>query len=117
MPRPDRAAAVRLIVCLGIVSLFADMVYEGARSVLGPFLQNLGATAAQVGIVAGFGEMVAAGLRLFSGRLADRTRAYWPLTFLGYGLTVVAVPLLALTLNWPMAAVLVIAERTGKSLR
>jgi MFS family permease len=93
------------------------MVYEGARSVLGPLLQNLGATATEVGIIAGFGEMVAAGLRFFSGRLADRSRAYWSLTILGYGLTAVAVPLLAFALNWPMAAALIIAERTGKSLR
>jgi hypothetical protein len=112
-----RSSALRFIVCLGIVSLFADMVYEGARSVLGPFLQNLGATAAEVGFIAGFGEMIAAGLRFFSGRLADRSRAYWSLTILGYGLTAVAVPLLAFALNWPMAAALVIAERTGKSLR
>jgi hypothetical protein len=41
-----RASAVRFIVCLGLVSLFADMTYEGARSVIGPFLQNLGASAA-----------------------------------------------------------------------
>ena len=113
----DRSHALRFIVCLGIVSLFADMVYEGARSVLGPYLQNLGASAAEVGFIAGFGEMIAAGLRFYSGRLADRSRAYWPLTTLGYGLTAVAVPLLAFALNWPMAAALVIAERTGKSLR
>jgi hypothetical protein len=112
-----RSHALRFIVCLGIVSLFADMVYEGARSVLGPLLQNLGATSTEVGVIAGFGEMMAAGLRFFSGRLADRSRAYWSLTILGYALTAVSVPLLAFALNWPMAAALVIAERTGKSLR
>jgi MFS family permease len=117
MPRSARSSAVRFIVCMGVVSLFADMVYEGARSVLGPFLQNLGATAAEVGFTAGFGEMMAAGLRFFSGRMADRTGAYWRLTILGYALTVVSVPLLAFALNWPMAAALIIAERTGKSLR
>ena len=112
-----RSSAVRFIVCLGVVSLFADMTYEGARSVLGPFLQNLGANAAEVGFIAGFGEMLGAGLRFFSGRLADRSRAYWTLTILGYALTVVSVPLLALALNWPMAAALIVAERAGKSLR
>ena len=112
-----RSSAVRFIVCLGLVSLFADMTYEGARSVIGPFLQNLGASAALVGVIAGFGEMLAASLRLFSGRLADRTRAYWTITFLGYGLTLVAVPLLAFAGNWQLAALLIIAERTGKSLR
>jgi len=110
-------APLRFIVCLGLVSLFADMTYEGARSVIGPFLQNLGASAALVGFIAGFGEMLAASLRLFSGRLADRTRAYWTITFLGYALTLVAVPLLAFAGNWQLAALLVIAERTGKSLR
>jgi MFS family permease len=113
----QRQAAIRFIVFLGVVSLFADMTYEGSRSILGPFLQNLGANAAEVGIIAGFGEMVAAGLRFFSGRLADRSRAYWTLTFLGYGLSVVSVPLLAFAMGWPMAAALIVAERTGKSLR
>jgi MFS family permease len=111
------SVALRFIVCLGVVSLFADMTYEGARSVLGPFLQNLGANAAQVGFIAGLGEMLAAGLRFFSGRLADRSRAYWTLTILGYALTVVSVPLLAFALNFPMAAALIVAERAGKSLR
>ncbi len=112
-----RSSALRFIFCLGVVSLFADMTYEGARSILGPFLQNLGANAAEVGFIAGFGEMLAAGLRFFSGRLADRSRAYWILTILGYALTVVSVPLLAFALNWPMAAALIVAERAGKSLR
>ncbi|MGA2270346.1 MAG: MFS transporter [Bryobacteraceae bacterium] len=116
-PQSQRAYAIRFIVCLGLVSLFADMTYEGARSIIGPFLKDLGASAALVGLIAGFGEMLAASLRLFSGRLADRTRAYWTITILGYTLTLVAVPLLAFAGNWPMAALLVIAERTGKSLR
>ncbi len=112
-----RSSAVRFIVCLGIVSLFADITYEGARSVIGPLLKDLGASATQVGIVAGLGEMLAASLRLFSGRLADRTRAYWTITFLGYGVNLIAVPLLAFAGNWWMAAILVAAERTGKSFR
>jgi MFS family permease len=116
-PRGERATALRFIVFLGVVSLFADMTYEGARSLIGPFLQNLGASAAQVGLIAGFGELVATGLRFFSGRLVDRTRAYWTLTILGYALTATAVPLMALAGNWWIAALLVVAERTGKGLR
>jgi MFS family permease len=112
-----RASAVRLIVLFGVVSLFADMTYEGARSLIGPFLLTLGANAAQVGLIAGFGEMVATALRFFSGRMVDRTRAYWALTILGYVLTAAAVPLMAFAGNWWMAALLVVAERTGKGLR
>src|ERR1035441_8930800 len=89
--RQERAAALRFIVCLGIVSLFADMTYEGAASIVGPFLKDLGASGAQVGIIAGFGEMVAASLRYFSGRFVDRTRAYWGMAILGYFMNVVVV--------------------------
>ena len=113
----ERRHAVRFIVFLGVVSLFADMTYEGARGIVGPLLQNLGANAAQVGIVVGFGEMVAASLRFFSGNLVDRTRAYWLVAFLGYFMNLVAIPTLAFAGNWPLAALLVIAERTGKGLR
>ncbi|HEY2846141.1 MAG TPA: MFS transporter [Bryobacteraceae bacterium] len=108
---------MRFIVCLGIVSMFADITYEGARSVLGPFLSNLGASATQVGVIAGIGEMLAASLRFFSGRFADRTRSYWAITICGYGVNLIAVPALAFAGNWWMAALLVALERTGKSIR
>lgn len=120
LPSPsssNRSSAIRFIVCLGIVSLFADMTYEGARSVIGPFLQNLGASAAQVGLIAGIGEMIGASLRFFSGRLADKTRAYWPITFIGYGVNILAVPALAFAGNWQVAALLVALERLSKSIR
>ena len=117
MKSRTRTNAFRFIIALGFVSLFADMTYEGARSVIGPFLKELGASATQVGIIAGAGEMIAASLRLFTGRLADRTRAYWILTGSGYFLNLAAVPLLALAGNWQLAALLIIAERTGKALR
>ena len=113
----ERKVAFRFIVCLGFVSLFADMTYEGAHSVIGPLLKDLGASATQVGIIAGLGEMIAASLRFFSGKLADRTRAYWTITTLGYFLNLVVVPGLAFAGSWQAAALLVVAERTGKSLR
>ena len=114
---PKRAASLRFIVCLGIVSLFADMTYEGAHSIIGPYLKDLGATALQVALIAGLGEMLGASLRFFSGRFADRSRAYWTITFSGYAMNVIAVPALALASNWQLAAILIIAERTGKALR
>jgi MFS family permease len=115
--KQERAAAFRFIVCLGFVSLFADMTYEGAHSVIGPLLKDLGASATLVGVIAGLGEMIAASLRFFSGKLADKTRAYWTITTLGYFLNLVVVPGLAFVGSWEAAALLIIAERTGKSLR
>ena len=93
------------------------MTYEGAHSIIGPYLKDLGATALQVALIAGIGEMLGASLRFFSGRFADRTRAYWAITFAGYVMNVIAVPALAFAGNWTVAAALIIAERTGKALR
>ena len=104
------------IILLGIVSLFGDIVYQGARSVTGPYLATLGATASIVGLVAGIGEFVGFALRLASGYLADRTKAYWLFTFIGYGL-LLSIPLLAFAGNWQLAALFIILERVGKAIR
>lgn len=108
---------LRFILVFGVVSLFADLTYEGARSVSGPFLGLLGAGAATVGVVAGLGELVGYGLRLFSGWAADRTERYWLITLAGYAVNLLAVPFLALAGSWQLAAVLLISERAGKGLR
>jgi len=113
----DRRSAFRFIVCLGIVSLFADMTYEGADAIRGPYLKSLGATAFQVGFISGLGEMLAASLRFFSGRLADRTHAYWAIAILGYSVNVIAIPALAFASTWQVATMLVVLERTGKAIR
>jgi len=112
-----RREAVRFIVMLGVVSLFGDMTYESARSITGPFLATLGASATVVGVVAGLGELVGYAARLGSGWLGDRTGRYWAVTILGYGLNLFAVPALALAGSWELAAVLVVAERMGRAIR
>lgn len=109
--------AVRLIVCLGLVSLFADVTYEGARSISGPFLATLGASGTTVGLIAGTGELIAYGLRYLSGVLADRTRRYWTILFIGYGVNLAAVPLLALANNWQLAAFLLIMSGSENGSR
>ncbi len=109
--------ALRFVVLIGVVSLFADMTYEGARSINGPFLAILGASGTIVGVVSGLGELIGYTLRLVSGYFSDKTRGYWAFTFLGYGVNLIAVPLLALAGNWEIAAALMIAERIGKGIR
>ncbi|MGH7736644.1 MAG: MFS transporter [Candidatus Tyrphobacter sp.] len=107
----------RFVFTLGIVSLFADMTYEGGRSIAGPFLAHLGATGLIVGFVAGFGELVGFGLRVASGAAADRTRRYWTIAIVGYAINVLAVPALALARTWPVAGALFIGERFGRGVR
>jgi MFS family permease len=112
-----RATAWRFIILVGVVSLFSDMTYEGARSITGPFLGMLNASATVVGIVAGLGEFIGYALRLVSGYLTDRLGKYWAITFVGYALNLFAVPLLALAGNWEFAALLILTERMGKAIR
>jgi len=115
--RLSRRTALKFVILLGVVSLFADATYEGARSIAGPYLAVLGASAAIVGIVSGFGELVGYGLRSLFGYISDRTGKYWTMTILGYALNLLAVPLLALAGRWEIAAFLMIAERMGKAIR
>jgi MFS family permease len=109
--------AFRFVLIIGMVNFFADMTYEGARANIGPFLGSLGASATIIGFVAGCGELVGYGLRSISGYLADKTHRYWLFAFAGYTVNMLAVPALALAGNWPVAAALVVAERTGRAIR
>jgi MFS family permease len=114
--RNPRRRAYQFILMMGVVSLFGDITYEGARSATGPFLYTLGASAAAVGLVAGLGEFLGYALRLISGHWADRTGRYWVFAFIGYGL-ILAIPLLALAGVWQVAALFIVAERMGKAIR
>lgn len=117
MNRKTANNALRLVILLGLVSLFSDMTYEAARSINGPFLKFLGANARVVGITAGLGELFGYGLRFLSGYLADRTKKYWTIMIAGYLLNLFSVPLLALAGYWQVAVLLMIGERIGKALR
>ncbi len=112
-----RSAAAGLVAVFGLVSLFADVTYEGARAIIGPYLALLGASSLAVGASSGLGEFFGYSLRLLTGLLADRTRRYWAWTFLGYALNLGAVPALALAGSWEWAAALVVLERVGKAVR
>ncbi|HVB46290.1 MAG TPA: MFS transporter [Streptosporangiaceae bacterium] len=109
--------ALRFVLMVGVMSFFADFTYEGSRSVIGPYLGTLGAGALAISVISGLGEFLGYGLRLFSGRGADRTGRYWPITISGYVVQMAAVPLLALAGTWQVAALLIIAERVGKATR
>jgi MFS family permease len=112
-----KSRALKFVVLIGVVSFFADFAYEGARSITGPYLAILGASATLIGFIAGLGELLGYGLRLVSGRLSERTGEFWPITLFGYVVQMSAVPLLALAPNWRIAGLLIVVERIGKAIR
>lgn len=111
-----KRSAYTIILLLGLVSLFGDIVYEGARSINGPYLKLLTVNAVTLGIITGVGEFLGYALRLVSGYLSDKRKSYWLFTFLGYGL-LVSMPLLSLAGIWQIAALFIITERVGKAIR
>ncbi len=117
MPPRNCLSPKRFVLSFGLVSLLADMVYEGARSITGPYLATFGASALTVGLITGVGEAVALVFRLVSGPLSDRTGRYWTLSITGYAMTIIAVPCLAVAGALWQAAGLIIGERFGKAVR
>ncbi|MGN6515481.1 MAG: MFS transporter [Rhizomicrobium sp.] len=113
----DKRSGLLFILAFGVVSFFADMADEGMRSSTGPFLALLGASGTAVGIIAGAGELFGYLLRAASGRIAEKTRAYWPMTLAGYILQMAVIPLLGLSGNWQIAAIVIVLERAGKAIR
>lgn len=109
--------ALKFVVLLGFVSLFADMTYEGARSITGQYLALLGATGTIVGFISGIGQLLGYGVRLLAGYISDKTGRYWLIASLGYLINLLAVPLLGLANHWEVAALLMIIERLGKGIR
>jgi len=109
--------AFRFVILIGIVNLFADITYEGGATINGPFLGLLGASGAAISIIAGLGEFLGYALRPVAGYIADSTKKYWIITFVGYVINLLAVPAMALASNYYIAALLIIAERIGRALR
>ncbi len=111
-----------MVVGLGLVSLTADMVADGGKSLYGPLLGSLGASALVVGLVTGAAEAASLILRLVAGPLADRGGNHWRWTIAGYALTSACIPLLAISpfvggAGLAVASALIIVERVGKAVR
>lgn len=114
---PNRIGPLRFVLVFGLVSGLGDFVYEGARSIVGPYLATFGASAALVGVITGVGEAVALVFRLFTGRISDRTGRHWAISITGYAITMISVPLLAVGGPLWLACVFIIGERFGKAVR
>ncbi|HOR42174.1 MAG TPA: MFS transporter [Atribacterota bacterium] len=100
-----------------MVSLFADMNYEGGRSVVGQYLVFLGTSAFALGFAAGMGEFVGYALRFISGTIADKTKKYWIIIIVGYIVQLCSLPMIGLLTSWKLAIVFIFLERVGKAIR
>src|SRR3954465_11316832 len=107
----------RNVYLFGATSFLNDTASEMAYWILPAFLRGIGAGPAQLGIIEGIAESVAAGMQLISERLADRFSRRKPLVVAGYAVANFAKPFLALTSQWWQVLLIRFADRSSKGLR
>lgn len=117
--RSSRKKALTFLLLLGIISLLSDFTHEGARSIYGPYLSLLGVSAFVVSFTSGLGEFIGQSLRIVTGFIADKTKKYWTMMFIGYALNLLVIPLLMFVQPsiWQVAIILILLERVGKGIR
>lgn len=117
-PQPGRFGLGPTIWVAGWVSLLTDASSEMIVPILPLFLTTvLGVGAGSIGIIEGIAESTASVLKLFSGWLSDRLGRRKPLMVLGYGLSNLTKPVLAVSGTWGQVLAIRFADKVGKGLR
>jgi len=108
----------RNVIILGLVSLFTDLSTEMSYAIIPIFLKEvLKAQPIFIGLVEAIAESTASILKTFSGYISDRLRKRKLFIFIGYTLSAIVKPLLALaTQGWHILIVR-FADRFGKGIR
>ena len=110
LPRP-----VRL---LGWVSLLTDAATEAVYPLLPVFItQVLGGPPVALGIVEGAADATSSVLKIVSGRWSDRIGARKPIVVVGYTVSSVVRPLIAIAATWTQVFLIRVVDRVGKGLR
>jgi len=108
----------RAVWLLGWVSLATYSATEAIYPILPFFLTRvLGAGAVSLGIIEGAAEATNSLLKIWSGRIADRSSSKRPLVLFGYSVSSIARPLMALVTSWTQVVSVRVIDRVGKGLR
>ena len=106
------------VIWLGITSFFTDVSSEMIFPILPIFLtSDLGASMAILGIIEGVAESLASILKLISGWLSDKLGKRKSLVVLGYAVSTLSKPLLAVSTVWGHVLGVRVADRIGKGVR
>ena len=109
----------RLVWLLGLVSFFNDLASEMVIPLVPLLLAGMGGSpAVALGFIEGAAEALASLLKLWAGNHSDRRAgARKGLTVMGYAVSNVVRPLLALASHWSGILAVRLADRVGKGLR
>ena len=106
------------VFVLGLVSLFTDIASEMIYPIIPLFLTLvLGVPMSVVGLIEGLTESAASILKVVSGWFSDKKGLRKPFVILGYSISAISKPVLALALGWPHVLIARLMDRTGKGLR
>ena len=110
LPRP-----VRL---LGWVSLLTDAATEAVYPLLPVFItQVLGGPPVALGVVEGAADATSSILKVVAGRWSDRAGVRKPIVVVGYSLSSLVRPFVAIATSWAHVFAIRVTDRVGKGLR
>lgn len=107
----------KTIWILSLVSLFTDMASEMLYPIMPVFLKHIGFSVLLIGILEGIAEAVAGLSKPYFGKLSDSTGKRLPFVQLGYALSAISKPMMALFFYplWIFFARTI--DRLGKGIR
>ena len=107
----------KTIWILSLVSLFTDMASEMLYPIMPIFLRHIGFSVIAIGVLEGIAEAVAGLSKPYFGKLSDSTGKRLPFVQLGYGLSAISKPMMALFIYplWIFFARTI--DRLGKGIR
>lgn len=110
-------AITKTVWILSLVSLFTDTASEMLYPVMPLYLKSIGFSIVLIGLLEGLAEATAGLSKGYFGKLSDHTGKRMPLVQLGYALSALSKPLMAVFVTplWIFAARTV--DRLGKGLR
>ena len=114
--RPNKILT-RTVIMLGFVSLFNDIGSEMLYPIMPVYLQTIGFSALWIGILEGIAEAVVGLSKGYFGKLSDEKGKRLPFVQLGYLLSAVSKPMIAL-FSYPLWILLVRStDKLGKGIR
>ena len=113
----DPSVISRTVVILSLVSLFTDIASESLYPVMPVFLKSIGFSVLWIGLLEGIAEATAGLSKGYFGNLSDRMGKRLPFVRLGYALSAISKPLMAVT-TFPLWIFFTrVTDRIGKGLR
>jgi len=107
----------RNVFYTGLVSFFMDLSSEMIYPLVPLFLSSvLGVNRTVIGLIEGVAESTASLLKVFSGWFSDRLRKRKFLMIIGYGISAMSRPVLALSSAWGHVLAFRFVDRFGKGI-